>query len=88
VDFLNNREMAVALWVTAIAIYIFSASKMGDVRKSFRSLISAFFARQIISVLILMTIYMGVVIYFMSEASSWNQSKKIKAFSNTQSLTI
>lgn len=71
-DFLNNREMAVALWVAAIAIYIFSSSKMRDIRKSFRSLLSAFFARQIISVLTLMTIYMGVVVYLMSEADLWN----------------
>lgn len=45
---------------------------MKDVRKSFRGLISAFFARQIISVLILMTTYMGAVVYFMSEADLWN----------------
>jgi len=64
--------MAVALWVAAIATYIFSSSKMRDVRRSFRSLLSAFFARQIISVLILMTIYMGFVVHLMSEADLWN----------------
>lgn len=74
-DFLNNREMAVALWVIAIAIYIFSSSKMRDVRKSFRSLLFAFFARQIISVLILMTIYMGVVVYLMFEVDLWNSGQ-------------
>jgi hypothetical protein len=72
VDFLNNREMAVGLWMVAIAIYIFSSSKMRDVRKSFRNLFSAFFVRKIISVLILMVIYMGMVICFMSEVSLWN----------------
>ncbi|MDZ4316914.1 MAG: hypothetical protein U0989_19380, partial [Azonexus sp.] len=71
-DFLNNREIAIALWITAIAIYIFSSSKMKDIRKSFKGLISAFFARQIISVLILMIIYMGIFVYFMSEANLWN----------------
>jgi hypothetical protein len=75
VDFLNNREIAIALWVVAIAIYIFSSSKMRDVRKSFRNLLSAFFARQIISVLILMTIYMGVVVYWMFEADLWNSGQ-------------
>lgn len=74
-DFLNNREMAIALWVVAIAIYIFSSSKMRDVRKSFRNLLSAFFARQIISPLILMTIYMGAVVYFMFEADLWNSGQ-------------
>ncbi|MDX1738759.1 MAG: hypothetical protein R3261_11020, partial [Alphaproteobacteria bacterium] len=71
-DFLNNREVAVAVWVTAIAIYILSARKMKDVRKSLRGLVSAFLKRQIISVLILMTIYLGVVVYLMSEADLWN----------------
>ncbi|HET8598653.1 MAG TPA: hypothetical protein VFM22_12925, partial [Castellaniella sp.] len=74
-DFLNDREVAISLWVVAIAIYIFSSSKMRDVRKSFRSLLSAFFARQIISVLILMTIYMGVVVYLMFEADLWNSGQ-------------
>lgn len=74
-DFLNNREIAIALWLVAIAIYIFSSSKMRDVRKSFRNLLSAFFARQIISVLILMTIYMGVVVYWMFEADLWNSGQ-------------
>lgn len=74
-DFLNNREMAIALWVVAIAIYIFSSRKMSKVRKSFRSLLSAFFVKQIISVLILMTIYMGVVIYLMFEADLWNNGQ-------------
>ncbi|WP_312225345.1 hypothetical protein [Stutzerimonas nitrititolerans] len=74
-DFLNNREIAIALWLVAIAIYIFSSSKMRDVRKSLRNLLSAFFARQIISVLILMTIYMGVVVYWMFEADLWNSGQ-------------
>lgn len=71
-DFLNSREVAVAVWVTAIAIYILSARKMAEVRKSLRGLVSAFLKRQIISVLILMTIYLGVVVYLMSQADLWN----------------
>ena len=74
-DFLNNREMAIALWVAAIAIYIFSSSKMRDIRKSVRALLSAIFARRIISVLILMIIYMGVVVYLMFEAGLWNSGQ-------------
>lgn len=74
-DFLNNREMAVALWVVAIAIYFFSASKMKDFRRSFKSVLFTFFARQIISVLILMTIYMGMVVYLMFEVDLWNSGQ-------------
>lgn len=71
-NFLNNRELAVALWVIAIAIYILSANKMRGIRESIISLVSIFFVRQIISILTLMIIYIGVVVYLMSEASLWN----------------
>lgn len=71
-DFLNNRELAIALWLIVIAIYTIFSSKMGEVRSSFRSLISAFCARQIIFVLILMVTYMGVIIYLMEEIGLWN----------------
>ena len=40
-------------------------------------MISAFFARQIISVMILMIIYMGIIVYALSEVEVWN-SKQIK----------
>lgn len=71
-EVLNNRELAIVFWLIAISIYIFSSGKMKDVRKSFRSLVSAFFVRQIISVLFLMIIYMGVIIYILSEVELWN----------------
>lgn len=74
-DFLNNREIAISLWMAAITIYIFSSSKMGDVKRSFRSLLSAFFVRQIISAVMLMATYMGVVVYLMFEANLWNSGQ-------------
>lgn len=71
-DFLSNREMAIALWVIAIFIYISLSTKMGGVRKSFNRVITALFARQVILVFILMSIYVGVVVYFMFRAGLWN----------------
>lgn len=71
-DILNNREIAIALWLLAISIYILSASRMVEVRKSFRNLLSAFFVKQIISVLSLMIAYVVTVIYFLSELDLWN----------------
>ena len=71
-EILNNRELAIVFWLIAISIYIFSSKKMKDVRKSFRNLVSAFFVRQIISVLLLMVIYMGVIVYALSEVELWN----------------
>jgi hypothetical protein len=72
VDILNSREIAIALWMLAISIYIFSSSKMAEVRTAFKGVLSAFFARQIISVLCLMVAYMALVIYWLSELNLWN----------------
>ena len=71
-DILNNREIAIALWLLALVIYMFSSSKMAEVRKAFRNLVSAFFAKKIMIVLGLMTAYMAVVVYGLSEVDLWN----------------
>ncbi len=71
-DILNNREIAIALWLLAISAYIFSSSKMAEVRTAFKKLLSTFFVRQIISVLCLMVAYMAIAIYWLSEFDLWN----------------
>lgn len=71
-EVLNNRELAIVIWLIPISIYIFSSAKMKDVKKSFGSLVSAFFVRQIISVLVLMIIYMGIIVYALSYVELWN----------------
>jgi hypothetical protein len=72
VDILNNREIAIALWLLAISVYILLSSKMAAVRISFKGVVSAFFVRQIMSVLCLMVAYMAIVIYWLSELELWN----------------
>lgn len=72
VDILNNREIAIAIWLLVISVYIYSSSKMTDTRAAFRGLLSAFFVRQIISVLCLMIVYMVIVIYWLAELGLWN----------------
>jgi len=54
------------------SVYIFSSSKMVEVRESLKNLLSAFFVKQIMSVLGLMIIYMGLIIYAMAEMDLWN----------------
>lgn len=71
-DILNNREIAIALWLLAISIYISSSSKMAEVRVAFKGVLSAFFVRQIMTVLCLMIGYMVIVIYWLSELDLWN----------------
>lgn len=72
VDILNNREIAIALWLLAISIYIFSSSKMAEVRNAFKGVMAALFVRQIMSVLCLMVAYMVIVIYWLSDLGLWN----------------
>lgn len=71
-DILNNREIAIALWLVAISVYIFSSSKMTAIRNGFKSILAAFFVRKIISVLCLMVAYMAIVIYLLYELELWN----------------
>jgi hypothetical protein len=72
VDIFNNREIAIGLWLLAISIYVFLSPKMVEVKSSFRHLLSAFFVKQIMSVLGLMIVYITFVIYFLSEMDLWN----------------
>jgi hypothetical protein len=72
VDILNNREIAIALWLLAISIYIFSSSKMAEVRNGFKGVLAALFVRKIMTVLCLMVAYMAIVICWLSELELWN----------------
>lgn len=71
-DIFNDREIAIALWLLAFAVYMFSSSRMTEVREAFRGLLSALFAKQVISVIGLMIVYMAVVVYGLSELGLWN----------------
>ncbi|PJG60703.1 hypothetical protein [Aeromonas cavernicola] len=71
-DILNNREIAIALWLLAISVYIFSSSKMAEVRNAFKGVLATLFVRQIMSVLCLMVAYMAIVICWLSELELWN----------------
>ena len=71
-DILNNREIAIALWLLAVSIYIFSSSKMAEVRNAFKGVLAALFVRKIMNFLCLMVAYMVIVIYWISELGLWN----------------
>ncbi|KHN93334.1 hypothetical protein BSK71_09640 [Pectobacterium actinidiae] len=71
-DILNDREIAIALWILAISVYIFFSSKMAEARSAFKGVLEALFVRQIISVFCLMVAYMAIVIYWLYELKLWN----------------
>lgn len=71
-DIFNNREIAIGFWLLVISVYVLLFPKMVEVRSSFRHLLSAFFVRQIMSVLGLMVAYMMLIVYFLYEMDLWN----------------
>ncbi|WP_041416202.1 MULTISPECIES: hypothetical protein [Serratia] len=71
-DILNNREIAITLWLLVISYYTFSSSKMAEGRNAFKGVLAALFVKQIISVLCFMVAYMVIVIYWLSELELWN----------------
>lgn len=71
-DIFNNREIAIAVWLLVISVYVLLSPKMVEVRSSFRHLLSTFFVRQIMSVLGFMAAYMMFVVYFLYEMDLWN----------------
>lgn len=74
-DILNDREIAIALWLLAFLAYTLFAPKMAGVRSAFKGVLSAFFAKQIMIVLGLMIAYMSVVIYWLSKIDLWNMEQ-------------
>ncbi|HAS6253691.1 TPA: hypothetical protein RQL13_004508 [Vibrio vulnificus] len=71
-DILNNREIAIALWLLAISVYVYFSPKMVEVRSACSKLRQTFFVSQVISVLGLMIAYMVIVISVLSELALWN----------------
>ena len=56
---MNNRELAIAFWLIVIFVYMLISKKMGEVRKSLRRLLSAFFAEYTKSLL-----YVSAIVSF------------------------
>lgn len=71
-DIFNTREIAIALWLILIFVYIFLSSRMADARRAIKNVFSAFFVKRIVSVLVLMFVYMAFVIYCIFELGLWN----------------
>ncbi|WP_323176055.1 hypothetical protein [Pantoea ananatis] len=71
-DILNNREIAIALWLLAFSVYIFSSSKMSEVRNAFKDVLAALFVRKIMCILFLMVAYMAIVIHWLYALDLWN----------------
>lgn len=79
-DILNNREIAIALWLVVISAYFIFSKKMVEVRKAFKDVIRSIFVGKIIFFLSLITAYMSAAIYFLSEHDLWNTEQLKNTF--------
>lgn len=71
-DIFNSRELAVASWLLITIVIISSLSKKTDMKPAFKDILSALFARKILSTIGLMTAYITIVIYYLLELNLWN----------------
>ncbi|TSA24392.1 hypothetical protein D4R71_07135 [bacterium] len=70
-DILNNRELALTIWIIVFIIFSLLWLKMEEVRKSFKRLLKAFFVKKIISSLVLMVIYIVIVVIVLYKLNLW-----------------
>lgn len=70
-EIFNNREIAILIWLILFAIYVFRIAK---VRESFKGILKTLASIKIIMPLILLSIYVGIVAYYLSRIGLWNNS--------------
>lgn len=71
-DILNNREIAIALWLTLAATYIYSAKRMREVRSAFKRLAFVFQSRPLMIVFSLAAVYSVAMVYLLLDWELWN----------------
>lgn len=71
-DFFTTREWSFLIWMFGITGYLLLSPKFVEVQKSFRELIKNLLVRQIITIVILITIYVLTCIYGLFQASLWD----------------
>lgn len=70
-DSLTTREGALVIWMFGITGYLLLSPKFVEVQKSFRDLVKNLLVRQIITIMILMTVYVLTCVYGLSQAGIW-----------------
>lgn len=68
---LTTREWAFLVWMSGIAGYLLLSPKFVEVQESFRELVKSFLVRQIITIMILMTVYVLTCVYGLFHAGLW-----------------
>jgi hypothetical protein len=69
---LNNRELAIVIWVAIFFIWIIFQS---SIRKSFFDVLQAFFVQQIVVAITLMILYITLMVTFLFYIGLWDSSQ-------------
>lgn len=75
VDVLSTREWAILIWVVLAICYISLSPTGKNLKEPLKSLFKALFARHLISVVALMSIYVGLLVYAFLQLGLWNSSQ-------------
>lgn len=70
-DSLTTREWSLLIWMFGITGYLLLSPKFVEVQESFRELIKNLLARQIITIMILITVYVITCVYGLFQAGLW-----------------
>lgn len=71
-DILNNREIAIVLWLILAVAYICSAKRMREVRLAFKNLAFVFQSRRLMMVFSLASVYTVAMVYILLDWDLWN----------------
>lgn len=69
---LDNRETAITLWLFVVLTWMIYNK---DIRKSLVDVLKVFFVKQIITSIFLMTLYILIMVLFLSWMGIWNESQ-------------
>lgn len=69
---LNNREIAILIWLTVFVLWVLLQSSL---RKSLHDLIKTFFNPKLFLPLMLMVFYAGILVYLLYALGFWNASQ-------------
>lgn len=71
-DILNNREIAIALWLILVATYICSAKRMKEVRLALKELAFVFQSRPLMIVFSSASVYTVAMVYLLLDWGLWS----------------
>lgn len=74
-DILSSREWAILIWALLTVGYVSFSSKRHSLTKSLKAVLGTLLSRHIVSAVALMSIYVSLIIYGLSQVGLWDSSQ-------------